>query len=440
MNKIHFIGIGGIGVSSLARYYLSQGYKVSGSDLVSSDITDSLEKEGVDIFIGQKSKNIKNNLDRVIYSAAVKKNNSELKEVQKLKIPSSTYAEALGELTKQYITLAVSGSHGKSTTTALLSLMMIEAGLDPTVIVGTRLKEFKGSNFRLGKSRYLIIEADEWNNSFHQYKPTIVTITNVDKEHLDTFGNLQGVIKSFNKYLSGIAPQGKVFINAKDKNSLQAIKNIGAEIFLYNKKSFSKWPLQIPGEFNQLNAEAAWQIAESLGVSKKDARTAVKKFAGSWRRMEFLIPKPATKLCKRCVYINDYAHHPNEIKVVGEGIKQSFPRKKSVVIFQPHQIERLTNLYGDFKKSFSDFDIIGVMPTYEVVGRELKGGKTAKDLVKSLEKKQRAYYLQNFEDVLTLIKELRQEFKQERLVVVFMGAGDIDQEVRKYFNSKLLPV
>ena len=141
--------------------------------------------------------------------------------------------------------------------------MMIEAGLDPTVIVGTRLKEFKGSNFRLGKSRYLIIEADEWNNSFHQYKPTIVTITNVDKEHLDTFGNLQGVISGFNKYLNNVTPQGKVFINAKDKNSLQAAKNIGAEIFLYNKKSFSKWPLQIPGEFNQLNAEAAWQIAES---------------------------------------------------------------------------------------------------------------------------------------------------------------------------------
>jgi UDP-N-acetylmuramate--alanine ligase len=157
MNKIYFIGIGGIGVSSLARYYLSQGYKVSGSDLVSSEITDSLEKEGIDIFIGQKSKNIRNDLDRVIYSAAVKKDNPELKEARKLKIPSATYAEALGELTKQYITLAISGSHGKSTTTALLSLMMIEAGLDPIVIIGTRLKEFGDSNFRLGKSRYLII-------------------------------------------------------------------------------------------------------------------------------------------------------------------------------------------------------------------------------------------------------------------------------------------
>ena len=439
MNKIYFIGIGGIGVSSLARYYLSQGYKVSGSDLVSSEITDSLEKEGIDIFIGQKSKNIRNDLDRVIYSAAVKKDNPELKEARKLKIPSATYAEALGELTKQYITLAISGSHGKSTTTALLSLMMIEAGLDPIVIIGTRLKEFGDSNFRLGKSRYLIIEADEWNNSFHQYKPTIAVITNVDKEHLDTFKNLQGVIKSFNKYLGNIAPQGKVFINAKDKNSLQAIKGISAETFFYNKKSFSKWPLQVPGEFNQLNAEAAWQIAESLGVSKKEARTAVKKFNGSWRRMELLLPKPATKLCRRCIYINDYAHHPNEIKAVGKGIKQAYPKKKSVVIFQPHQIERLTNLYSDFKKSFSDFDVVGILPTYEVAGRELKGGKTAKDLFNDLKKKNRAYYLQNFEDVLSLIKELRQEFKQEKLVVIFMGAGDIDQEVRKHFNSKLLP-
>ncbi|HCX45051.1 TPA: hypothetical protein DGT35_00370 [Patescibacteria group bacterium] len=439
MNRIYFIGIGGIGMSSLARYYLSQGYKVSGSDLAKSEITDSLKKEGVDLFIGHNSKNIKNNFDSVVYSSAIKKNNPELKEAKKFKIPTLTYAESLGELTKQYITLAVSGSHGKSTTTALLSLMMIEAGLDPTVIVGTRLKEFGGSNFRLGKSRYLIIEADEWNNSFHQYKPTIVTVTNIDKEHLDTFENLQGVINGFNKYLNNIAPQGKVFINAKDKNSIQATKGIVAETFLYNKKAFSKWPLKIPGEFNQLNAEAAWQVAESLGVSKKDARSAVKKFTGSWRRMEFLLPKPETKLCKLCVYINDYAHHPSEIKVVGKGIKQAYPKKKSVVIFQPHQIERLTNLYGDFKKSFSDFDVIVIMPTYEVVGRELEGGKTSENLFNDLRKKKRSYHLQNFEDVLSLIRELRQEFKKEKLVVTFMGAGDIDQEVRKYFDSKLLP-
>ena len=441
--KVHFVGIGGIGVSALARYYLSQGWQVSGSDLTASEITDDLQKEGVLFFVGHNADNVPDDANKIIYSAAVKEGNPELVRARSLEIFSLSYAQALGELTRQYITFAISGSHGKSTTTALLSLMMIKANLDPTVIIGTRLKEFDGKNFRLGKSRYLIIEADEWANSFHHYYPAVAVITNIDKEHLDTFGSLRGVIKSFNYYLkNNISKDGKIIINSQDKNSVAATKNCGSKIIYYDKKP--EWPLKIPGNFNQLNAEAAWQAAKLLGVSKKDALAATKSYQGSWRRSEQLTP--INIRANKSIFYSDYAHHPTEIKAVGLGLKEKYPNKKIVLIFQPHQVERLTNLFNDFAKSFKDFDEIGILPAYEVAGRELTGGKTSKDLVKKINPVRnraqtqasaisygtRARYLNNFDETLTFIGGYSGS------IVVFMGAGDIDNAVRKHFKSKLL--
>ncbi|MFH1758948.1 MAG: UDP-N-acetylmuramate--L-alanine ligase [Patescibacteria group bacterium] len=438
MNKVHFIGIGGIGVSALARFYLAKGWEVSGSDLSESEITKRLLYDvrhpiKLNINIGHDAENVPDDVDKVIYSAAVRAGNPEMVRARDIGVPMLSYAETLGELTKEYFTIAVSGSHGKSTTTALLSLMLIKADLDPTIIVGTRLKEFGGNNFRLGQSKFLVIEADEWNNSFHYYHPNIIVLTNVDKEHLDTHKNLEGVIKNFATYIDNIDKKGSVIVNAQDKNSLQAIKNCQANIIKYNPRPLSSrasrasrgisWLLQIPGEFNQLNCEAAWQAAKLLGVKKKIAQQAVKKYAGSWRRMEYMTP--IDTLCGRSTYINDYAHHPNEIKAVGKALREKYGDKKIIAIFQPHQIERLTNLFDDFTKAFGDFDIVGILPTYEVAGRELQGGKTSADLAKKI----KAKYLQNFSEALKLI--------ERDSVVVFMGAGDIDKEIRKYFKSKL---
>ncbi len=431
MKQAHFIGIGGIGMSALAYFFIAKGWRVSGSDLVSSPITDNLKKEGVGIFIGNAAKNIDPEMDKVIYSSAVKGNDAEVREARFLKIPCRSYAEELGDLTRQYITVAVSGSHGKSTTTALLALMMIEGGLDPTVIVGTRLKEFGGKNFRLGKSRYLLIEADEWNNSFHNYHPALVVVTNIDKEHLDTFKDLKGVIVGFKNYLKNVAGQGRIFINAQDKNSLTASKECSAQVCYFNNSKFKMWPLKVPGDFNQLNAEAAWQAANYLGVSKKDALEAVKNYRGSWRRMEFLSPKSTVPASvKKAIFISDYAHHPTEISATGKGAREMFSDRPVVVIFQPHQIERLTNLFRGFAKCFGAFDAVGILPAYEVTGRELAGGKNSQDLATAV----RGVYLPDFKKSFNLIKEF------ERPVVVFMGAGDIDIEVRKYFKSKLLPM
>src|SRR5574343_1304101 len=213
--KIHLIGIGGIGVSALAQYYMSKGHEVSGSDLVASEITAMLKKMGVKVFIGNFAKNIEKDFDLVVYSPAVTLKNPELKKAKQFKIKTQTYPEALGDLTQNYFTIAVAGAHGKSTTTSMIGLILTAAGLDPTVIVGTKLKEFGGSNFRAGKSKLLVIEACEYDSSFLHYSPKIVVVTNVDREHLDFFKTFANVVKAFKKFILKLQKDG-VFVFNKD--------------------------------------------------------------------------------------------------------------------------------------------------------------------------------------------------------------------------------
>src|SRR3989338_3625578 len=272
-HRVHFIGIGGIGISALARYYASQGWKVTGSDLTESELARGLRHDGVRIVIGHSAKHIPLDADLVVYSAAVRNENPELQCARKLGIETQTYAEALGDVTRKYFTFAVCGAHGKSTTTAMLSLILIEAGFDPTVILGTKLREFRNSNFRKGRGEYLVIEADEWNKSFLHHYPQIVAVVNVDKEHLDTYKNLWNVIQTFSKFFRRVPQNGAIIVNRKDKNTLRALKSIKSKkdapaLIYFNQGKDSRWPLQIPGKFNQLNAEAAYQAAHYVGVSK----------------------------------------------------------------------------------------------------------------------------------------------------------------------------
>ena len=202
--RVHFIGIGGIGMSALARYFLSTGAAVSGSDLAESDITRELEAEGVRIAVGHRAENVRAGTELVVYSAAVTKDNPELEAALAVGARVVSYPEAVGELTQKFDTIAVAGSHGKSTTTALIALALVRAGLDPTVIVGTKLREFSptggGSNFRAGKSKWLVLEADEYGRAFHHYTPKVAVVTNIDKEHLDTYKTFPGVAAGFGKF------------------------------------------------------------------------------------------------------------------------------------------------------------------------------------------------------------------------------------------------
>ena len=424
--KIHFIGIGGIGVSSLAQYYLAQGWKISGSDASRSEITDELKKKGIRIFIGQRAKNIKG-VNLVIYSAAIKPDNAEFSQAKTKGYPLLNYAQAVGELTRKYFTIAVAGSHGKSTTTALIGLILIEAGLDPTIIIGTKLKELGNTNFRLGQSQYLVLEADEYAKAFHNYFPKIAVVTNIDKEHLDIYKNLARVLAGFKKFFGNVSADGYIVANNEDKNLK---KIIDSKVIWYSQ---GKHKLFVPGIHNQFNAEAAWQAVKLLGVKKSVADKVFKTYSGAWRRMELLSSKFRDTSSK--IY-SDYAHHPTEIKATLQALKEKYPHKKIICVFQPHQQDRLNRLFKEFIGAFDGADKTILYPLYRVKGRDTVG-KSSTDLVKAIRSrtlgkvrdKPNVIYADNFKNVLEFIQS---DLKSNN-VIVFMSAGDLDNKVREYF-------
>ena len=422
--KIYFIGIGGIGMSALAQYYLAQGHEVFGSDLVMTEITDFLKEKGV-VF------SIPENPDMVVYSPAVKKDNPELKKFLDKGIRCQSYPEALGEITKNYYTIAVSGAHGKSTTTAMLGILMQNAGLDPTVIVGTKVKEFGNNNFRFGKSKFLVIEACEYDSSFLNYFPKIIVITNVDKEHLDYFKTFTNVKKAFKKFILQLSETGFLVFN-KDSKGIPVIKNAKFKTKDYSLKQKEakkiKTILKIPGQHNVLNALAVLQVARILGVPDKISFKSFSGFKGTWRRFEVKKIKFGNKYI---TIISDYAHHPNEIKATLQSAKDKYPNKKIWCVFQPHQYQRTFYLFKDFIKIFrsASIDKIIITDIYDVAGRETKDIKNevdSKKLVEKINRKNVNYVL--LSDIEKFVKE---NIKTVDILII-MGAGDIYKLTDKF--------
>lgn len=400
--KIHFIGIKGIGVSALAGYYLAKGHKISGSDL-------DLGPHG--------AKNVPRDVDLVIHSPAVKPDNPEVKQAKKLKIKIQTYPQALGGLTKEYFTIAVSGTHGKSTTCAMISLILMKAGLDPTVIIGTKLKEFNGNNFRIGKSKYLVIEADEWKASFLNYWPEIIVLTNIEREHLDYYRDLRHILSTYKEYVGHLSKNGVLIVNQDDKN-IPKLKVKSKKFSLKQKESKKlKEILKVPGEHNVYNALAALTVARTLRIPDKVSFKALSEYKCVWRRFE-IIKK------KRFIIISDYAHHPTEVRATLRAAREKFPNKEIWCIFQPHQYQRTFYLFNDFVKVFSNstIDKLIITDIYDVAGREkkrIKGKISSKELVRKIRKAEKVY----------LPKEKIKDYLKRNLkggeVVIIMGAGDV---------------
>jgi len=424
--KIHFIGIGGIGVSALAKYYLAKGYKVSGSDLTDSEIIKSLRKKGAKIYIGKhKEKNLKKEVDLVIFSPAVGQNNPEFKKAKKLKIKLQSYPQALGDLTKEYFTVAVSGTHGKSTTTCLAGLLLTRAGLDPTVIAGTKMKEFENSNCRVGRSQYLIIEADEHFASFLNYWPKIVILTSIEADHLDYYKNLGNILRTFKKYLAHLPKEGLIIANEDDKNIYQITKNKKQtkRYFSLKQKGAKKLKkiLRVPGEHNISNALGALTLARALRIPDKISFKALAEYKSSWRRFEIIKTKVAKKFI---TLISDYGHHPTEIRATLKAAREKYPKKKIWCVFQPHQYQRTFYLFEDFVKALKSApaDKIIITDIYDVAGREEKAIKKKVNSKKLAEKTKK-------ENVIYLPKEKVLNFLEKNLkgneVVIIMGAGNI---------------
>lgn len=448
--NVHFIGIGGIGVSALARYYLINGHKVSGSDLAASEITKNLENKGAKIIIGKHNpKSIAKNTDLVIYSPAISKNNPELKKAKKLKIKCLSYPEALGELTKQHFTIAICGTHGKSTTAAMIGLLLIKAGLNPTVIVGTKVNEFApnegGSNCRAAVSKYLVIEADEHFSSFLNYWPKIIVLTSLEPDHLDYYKNFKNYILSFKKFISHLPKNGVLIVNKDDKNIIKKlkpkIKNQEIKIKNYSLKQKDskkiKEILKIPGEYNISNALAALNVAKILKIPNEVSLKALSEFRGTWRRFE---EKKAKINSCNVNLITDYGHHPTQFKATIKAVREKYPNKKIWCIFQPHQYQRTYYLFNEFVEAISlalnknYLDKLIITDIYEVAGREsplIKNKVSSKKLInrvkyflKNNEVKNKLLYIPSQKNFKIIEKYIKKNIEGEEVIII-MGAGDI---------------
>lgn len=374
--KIHFIGIGGIGISAIARMLLLEGKQVSGSDRDSSKVTDELIKAGATISIGQKKENFPHDCDLVVYTVAIPKDNPEFAEAVKSGVKMLTYPQTLNLISKEKYTIAISGTHGKTTVTAMVAKIMIEAGFDPTVIVGslinvsgqpatlTTLEKFQ-SNFVAGKSKYLVVEADEYKKSFHNLEPTILLINNLDEDHLDFYKDLADIQSSFLELAQKIPKDGFLICNTKLPNLQPIIKGVSCQVVDYSEINHDH-KLLVPGEHNRQNAKAANALAKVLGVSDAVILDALKSFSGTWRRFEY---KGKTK--NGALVYDDYAHNPQKVKAALQGAREMFPRrcvglasKRIVVVFQPHLFSRTKLLLNEFATAFGDADEVILAPIF----------------------------------------------------------------------------
>ncbi|MBI4123184.1 MAG: UDP-N-acetylmuramate--L-alanine ligase [Parcubacteria group bacterium] len=437
--KVHFIGIGGIGVSALAKYYLAKGHEVSGCDLVSSETTDQLKKMGVKIRIGKPDAACPAGAEKIIYSPAVQKDSLKIESAswrRKLKIPTLSYPQALGELTKKHFTIAVAGTHGKSTTTAMIGLLLTKAGFDPTVIMGTKLKEFGDSNCRVGKSKYLVIEADEHFASFLNYRPQLAVLTSVEADHLDYYKNLKNLLKAFRTFVSH-APL--IVGNKDDKNIRNILKGkTGVTWFSLKEQRAEKLRgiLQVPGEHNVANALAALATSTTLCIPKRVGLSVLSQYRGSWRRFEIFPAFVKTSAGKRLPYtlVSDYGHHPTEIAATVQAARAKWPtfakasagkpKKKIWLVFQPHQYARTYFLWNDFVKVLSHLPVDKLILTdiYDVAGRENE------QIEKRVSSKKLAETIKNSVLYISTLKEveryLRKNLRGGEAVIV-MGAGNI---------------
>lgn len=414
--NIHFIGIGGIGISAIARMALLQNKKVSGSDReTDTAVIKELKKLGAKIYNGHAAENLKN-ADLVIYTTAVQKSSPELQKAKYLKIPALTYPEALGLISKNKYTVAVSGCHGKTTTTAMIGKILTDAKKEPTIIVGSFLKDQK-SNFVAGKSEYFICEACEYRKAFLNLRPKIIIITNIDNDHLDYYKNLKNIQKAFSEFVSKLDKKDFLICDKTDENSLPVIKTVKCKTIDFSKIKLPKnFKLKIPGEHNVKNAKAALAVAKILEINKKLSFHALKNFNGAWRRFEY---KGKTK--NGVLIYDDYGHHPTEIKATLKTAREFFKNKKIWCVFQPHLYSRTKFLLDDFAQSFNNANFLVITDIY--AAREKNDKKiNAKILAKKIKKyNPNTFYIKTFKEIKNF---LRKNAKNGDTIIT-MGAGDI---------------
>ena len=453
---IHFIGIGGIGMSGLAQIMNNMGFTIQGSDLNRNKNTERLIKSGMKVYFGHHQKNLKK-ATMIVISSAIKKNNKELKAAKLKKLPVYKRGEMLANIVALKKNIVVTGSHGKTTTTSLVANILVEAGLDPTVINGGVINSLK-NNAQLGKGEWAVIESDESDGSFLKLPITYSIVTNIDKEHLDYYGSFERLKKSFRSFIDKTPSFGKSLIcidenNLKsllskcktnnfftygfEKNSNYQITNVKREInysifdlrlkFTGNKiYKIKNIKVNLIGDHNISNATAAIAIALNLGIQISKIKQALKKFLGIQRRFTKVFS------IKKREFYDDYAHHPTEIRAVIKGARQVYKDRKIICVFQPHRYSRVKFLKNEFALSFRSSDAVVLCPIYSA-GEKIKHNFNQNSFSQLISKKSKTQVI-NIKDQ----KELKNYFKKNLVdneMVICMGAGSISNWIKEIGNE-----
>jgi UDP-N-acetylmuramate--alanine ligase len=438
--KVHFVGIGGIGMSGIAELLLNLGYRVSGSDLKESEITKRLASLGGAIVLGHGAENVAPDVDVVVTSSAVRKNNPEVMHARDRGIPVIPRAEMLAELMRLKEGVAIAGSHGKTTTTSLIATVLAHAKLDPTAVVGGKLNAL-GSNAKLGKGQLMVVEADESDGSFLRLSPTIAVITNVDPEHLDYYGTVEALQQAFVDFADRVPFYGLAVLCLDHPVVQHLIPRIGKRHTTYGLSPQAEWraddirhgpfqskfvvsvkgkqlgevTLRMVGTHNVLNALACCAVAHELGIPFKTTAEALGEFAGVQRR--FTVRGEV----KGITVVDDYGHHPAEIRATLAGARGSFPQRRIVCAFQPHRYTRTRDLLGEFATAFNDADTLVLTEIYAAGEDPIAGvsGARLHEAVKAC-----GHRDASFADRAELAGKLRERVRQGDLVIT-LGAGDI---------------
>lgn len=416
IKKVHFIGIGGIGMSAIARYFVHQGISVSGSDWEEKDILKMLQDVGVDVVTRQVAENITDDIDAVVYTNAMPADHPELATAHEKGIATYSYPEILGMISEGKTTIAIAGTHGKTTTTAMVGQIFMHAGLDPTMLVGSLINQPEGpTNFVVGDSEYFIVEADEYKRSFLNLSPQIVVITNLEADHLDYYTDLADVQSAFRELVMKVPADGVIVCPAQHPNVVPVIEGVRAQVVDYMSIADRGIALPIPGEHNRANARAATVVGEVEGVDVDTIREALETFTGTWRRFEYLGDTD-----QGAHVYDDYAHHPTEVRATLSAFREKYSEERLVVVFQPHLYSRTRMFLKDFGKSFTEADKVIVAPIY--AARESDPGDiTNTDLAYEIQGRGvSALAASSLDDVKLLLGD-----DAGAEVIVVMGAGNI---------------
>lgn len=451
--NVHFIGIGGIGMSGIAEVLLSLGYNITGSDINDSDVISKLRSLGAQIYLGHNSKNVKD-VQIVVYSSAVNDSNPEVEEARKSGIPIIKRAEMLAELMRLKKGIAIAGSHGKTTTTSFLATILEKLNYKPTYIIGGVVKNL-GRHAHIGDSDLLVAEADESDGSFLYLNPIMSVVTNIDNDHLDYYGNVENLKKAFIQFLNSVPFYGLLALNAHDKTTAEILKYIkrpykvfsiegdkkyidsvdyiashlihtdaGMKFDLKYKEEKCNFEIQLSGNHNVLNAIGAIVVAHQLGASFNDIQKVISEFQGVSRRLEKIQDD------NEILIIDDYAHHPTELVATINTLRKKYADKKLVAIFEPHRYSRTQSFWNEFVISFKNVDRVYISPIFPASEQPIQY-IDSEILVKNINEK---FSNASFISSLDEIEKIIDDNKNTDTLIVTLGAGPISKAIRKIIN------